>query len=133
MVQSWFDPVRRPKSRTDTPTTPNTAPPAAAAWLDNDTRASILAGDPSAMLRAMTSLAGKWMRAAGAHPSFYPLISRSDIAGCHRNPAPTDPVQRAFLAAGCDVLDLLSLSPEGLQAIHDLGFEPIAHHAERKR
>jgi len=128
MVASWFDPVRRPKSRTSTP---DTAPPTAAAWFDHD-RGEMLAGDQQAMLRAIAQLAGKWMRAAGAHPSFHPLITHSDIAGCHRTPAPTDAVQRAFLAAGCDLLDVLSLSDQGLQALHDLGFRPITQHAERQ-
>jgi len=132
MVASWFDPVRRPKSRTPFPVTPDTVP-SSATWLDDETRADIHAGDQRALLRAIGTLAGAWMRTAGTSPDCRRLVTCSETAGCLRNPTPTTPVQRAFLAAGCDVLDLLALSPEGRQAIHDLGFEPIAHHAKRKR
>jgi len=41
-----------------------------------------------------------------------------------------EPSYRAFLAVVRDLLDLLALSPEGRQVMHDLGFEPVPDDAD---
>jgi len=138
MVKDYIDPpppppdyfsTRAKKQESDT----DTHNPAAS-WLNDETRANIQADDTQAMLRAVATLASAWIRTAGTHPACWPLVTHSEIAGCLRNRAatPTDPVQRTFLAAGCDMLDLLALSPQGRQAIEQLGFKPVSQHAKAK-
>jgi len=103
-------------------------------WLGDAVKAQIRAGDTQALLRAIATLASAWMNAAGVHPAAYRSVMRSEVAGCQRKSLspPPDAAQRAFLAAGCDLLDVLALSHEGGQALRDLGFEPVPDSTERK-
>jgi len=91
------------------------------AWIGEELVAKVRMGDTQALLWAIVTLAGAWLRGSGVHPEHYQAVSRTDIAGCkhEQHSPPPDAVQRAFWAAGCDLLDLLALSPEGQKTIQD--------------
>jgi len=94
-------------------------------------------GQNQAVFLALANLAKVWMRNACVPPGIAARVTKSFLAGCvwHDIKAPEelsrpDAVQRAFLAAGCDLVETLALSPEGRQALRDLGFEPVSKDAE---
>jgi hypothetical protein len=98
-----------------------------------DTVDKVAVGDPKALMTALLCLAGHWMEQGGM-----PRFSRSFVAMTDALPKDSDRFaqrpaeQRALLAAGCDLHDLLTHSPQGRQALEDLLAKPIAHHPKGK-
>ena len=72
--------------------------------------------------KALAALAGRWFEAAGFSIAF-PCLP-SDIA-CEGAAA-----SAGFLAAAVELRDLLAQSPQGRQALRDLGFEPVPQNVE---
>ena len=78
-------------------------------------------GDTETLLALLSQLARRWVEIGGAPVQAWDILSFSDVAASDlaREPQKT-PEQRAFLAAGCDLLSLLSLAPEGRKAVRHL-------------
>jgi len=82
----------------------------------------IEAGDQQALLRGLACTAALWFQIGGSDMQF-----RSSM-GCARfaSGRPTD----AILAAACDLYDLLSLSPQGREALLHFRDKPVLEQAK---
>lgn len=71
---------------------------------------------------AVAACAARWFSAAGSHIAF---------PACPTDVAREEGSARAgFLAAAMELRDLLAQSPDGRQALRDLGFEPLLQDVE---
>ena len=100
-------------------------------WIGRELAARIANGDEPALLRGLLVLAGHWMEKGGSHMKFRDRVCMADVAG----PMPhgrqqRTPEQRAFLAVGCDLLDLVRSSPQGRKALADFLAEPVPQEAK---
>jgi len=112
------------------------------AWLGEELMADVKSGDHQAMLWAIGNLARALMDSAGFKPDDGRIATRRARLGhILRRTMPQsslgeatlelpEPVRIAFLAAGCELLEILALSPGGRKALCDFGFQPIAQDAE---
>jgi len=93
------------------------------------TAAKIAAGEQTALLTSLLFLAAHWMEQGGIPRFARDLAAMTDALpkGSTRSAE-----QRALLAAGCDLYDLLTHAPQGRQALQDLLAQPVAHDAEGK-
>lgn len=98
-----------------------------------DTASNIALGDQGALMTALLCLAAHWMEQGGI-----PRFGRSLAAMTDALPKESGRFsmrtaeQRALLAAGCDLHDLLAQSPQGRQALKDLLAKEVSYHAEGK-
>lgn len=104
---------------------PNFLSTPAAAGLGPASIAVLQSGDQAAVYRVLWLLAGSWLERGGSFLKARYAISASMIAG-------SAPTQAAFLAAGCDLYDLLAQVPQARQALLDLSAKPVAKEAERE-
>ena len=74
--------------------------------------------------KAFAQLAQDWMYRGVWCPEFGRPLAVDLVVGGGA------PEQRALLAAACDVVDLLTKSPEDRQALRDLGFQPVPEQVE---
>ncbi|CAJ49060.1 putative phage protein [Bordetella avium 197N] len=102
---------------------PNADTTPAAAGLGPASIAALQSGDQAAVYRVLWLLAGNWLERGGSFLKARHTISASMIAG-------RAPTQAAFLAAGCDLYDLLAQIPQGRQALHDLLAKPVTQEAK---
>lgn len=84
-----------------------------------------VAGSVYPLPNALALMARDWMRRAG-----YELAWRHQIQATDFVFGDESQEQRVLLAAACDVVDLLAQSPDGRQALRDLGFEPVLQNIE---
>jgi hypothetical protein len=73
----------------------------------------------------LAQCARQWMRRGGSDLRWRHLIVPSEFVG-----APADAARLALLAAGCELVDLLSESAEGRKALADLGLQPLLQQVE---
>ena len=78
-------------------------------------------GDIETLLSLLVSFSRRWVEISGVPVQAWGSMCFSDVAAndLAREPQKT-PEQRAFLAAGCDLLHLLSLTPKGREAVRHL-------------
>lgn len=74
-------------------------------------------GNREALLRCLWHLCHAWLEAGGFGVSERNFISSSKLMGVSAD-------CRATVAAGCDLYDLLWSTPQGRQALLDLGQKP---------
>lgn len=86
------------------------------------TLADVRVGDAQILVRATAALAALWFEQAGQHISV-PVLA-TEVASREGTAA------AGILAAAIDLRDLLAQSPDGRQALSDLGFQPILQHVE---
>lgn len=87
-------------------------------WIGSALAPLIASGDEAALLRGLLVLAGHWMEKGGSHMRFRDRVCMVDVAGpMPRGRQQRTPEQRAFLAAGCDLFDLVTSSPQGRAAL----------------
>lgn len=79
---------------------------------------SLASGDTDALLRCLWFLARKWFSSGGSMLPARDAISMTKLVE-------RSPEQRAFLAAGCDLYDVLISSPQGREALLNLGLQPV--------
>ena len=84
-----------------------------------------VAGSVHPLPMALALMAQGWMRRAGWDISVRYQIQATDLVRDDGKSA-----NHALLAAACDVVDLLAQSPDGRQALRDLGLEPVFEHIE---
>jgi len=75
--------------------------------------------------KQVARLAERWMRQCGMTLQMRDRLRMVDAAVGR---ADMTPEQRGLLAAACDLYDMLAATPEGRQALLDLGFEPLPQH-----
>ncbi len=95
-------------------------------WMGLRTAKGIAEGDNEILLRGLLFLARHWMALGGVPFLRRDMVSLSEIV--LTNPAELQPKtaeQRTFLAAGCDLYDVLTHSPQGREALLHLGLEPV--------
>ena len=98
-----------------------------------DTVDKIATGNQEALMTALLCLAAHWMEQGGLPRFGRSLAAMTDALPKESNRfAQRSAEQRSLLAAGCDLHDLLTHSPQGRQALEDLLAKPIAHHPESK-
>ena len=85
---------------------------------------SVRAGDQSALMHALLALANHWFGAAGSHLSF--PVPAAEVA--RRG----DSSAAGLLAAAVDLRALLGATPQGREALRDLGFERLLEDFERE-
>lgn len=73
-------------------------------------------------MRDIANLAKAWMERCGFPLSFRHRLAALDVAVGSRE---STEGERTLLAAACDLIDMLSATPEGRQALRDLGFDPL--------
>ncbi|RZS80627.1 hypothetical protein EV675_3239 [Pigmentiphaga kullae] len=89
-------------------------------WIGSALAPLIASGDEAALLRGLLVLAGHWMEKGGSHMKFRDRVCMADVAGpMPRGRQQRTPEQRAFLAAGCDLFDLVTSSPQGRAAFEN--------------
>lgn len=94
--------------------------------LTTDQIQALEAGDIGTLIMSLACFARHWLKISGFPIQALNAISFSDIAANNNsNPINTTPEQRAFLAAGCDLIKLLNLTPQGRQAILHLFGQPV--------
>ncbi len=86
-----------------------------------------VAGSVHPLPMALALMARGWFHRAGWDIAWRHQIQATDLV--HDDGKSAD---YALLAAACDVVDLLCQSPDGRQALRDLGFEPVLQHVEGK-
>lgn len=84
-----------------------------------------VAGTVHPLPMALALMARGWMCRAGWDISWRYKIRATDLVQDDGKNA-----ECALLAAACDVVDLLAQSPDGRQALRDLGLEPVLQHVE---
>lgn len=89
--------------------------------------ARIAAGEEAALLQALLAYARSWVESAGSRLEHREAISCVHVAADLRPKysAGSTPEQRALLAAGCDLFDLLAATPQGRKAIADFLGNPV--------
>jgi hypothetical protein len=87
---------------------------------------ALQSGDDAAVYRVLWLLAGSWLERGGSFLQARQAVSASKIAA-------SEPAKAAFLAAGCDLHDLLAQVPQARQALLDLGAKPVTKNAESER
>lgn len=85
---------------------------------------AVARGDSQAFAVAAAALAAFWFSRAGS--SIKLPGAAADVA--HK--AAENGPQAGLLAAAIDLRALLAQSPQGRQALRDLGFEPVLEHVE---
>lgn len=70
-------------------------------------------GGTGHLLQLLWMLAGQWLERGGSDLHFRSAVSASQIAG-------SESAKAAFLAAGCDLYDLLAQVPEARDALGNL-------------
>lgn len=86
-----------------------------------------VAGSTPPLPAALALMARDWMQRGGWDIAWRHRVQATDLV---TGDAPTP--ERVLLAAACDLVDLLAESPDGRQALRDLGFEPILQDFEGK-
>lgn len=84
-------------------------------------------GSDVSLPKAAAQMAHGWMQKAG-----WDLLFRYSIQSTDLVVGSGSPQERVLLAAACDLVDLLAQSPEGRQALRDLGLEPVLENFEGK-
>lgn len=86
--------------------------------LGSTLRTNLAAGDQAALLSALAGLASHWLRESGVPHSISdpPLATAAHLL--------SDPARGALLSAGLDLLNILSLSPQGREAVENFGRRP---------
>lgn len=78
--------------------------------------------------KELARLASRWMHISGASLKMRDRLHMVDSAVR----ADTSPEQRTLMAAACDLADLLATTPEGRNALDDLGFKPLTQDGKGK-
>jgi len=100
-------------------------------WVGVALSQEVASGDPAALRRALLLLAKHWMEKGEASIRARDGVSMSDVSGPTPLGSPKRTAeQRAFLAAGCDLYDLVTSSAEGRKALADLGLQPLSQQRE---
>lgn len=86
-----------------------------------------VAGSVQPLPMALALMARGWFCRAGWDIAWRYKIQATDLV--HDDGKSAD---YALLAAACDVVDLLCQSPDGRQALRDLGLEPVLENFEGK-
>lgn len=90
-------------------------------------------GDLEFLVAVLTRFAESWMEISGCPAQAWASVAHTDVAADRINAFnSTTPEQRAFLAAGCDLLGLLTLTPQGREAFNNLISDPLSQDAKRK-
>lgn len=84
-----------------------------------------VAGSVHPLPLALALMAQGWMLRAGVDISWRYKIQATDLVHDDGKSA-----NHALLAAACDVVDLLAQSPDGRQALRELGLDPLLQRAE---
>lgn len=79
-------------------------------------------GDTTALLRALAALVSQWKHVGGHAPGA--RLGGAEIAAFGASPL------GGVMAAALDLQQLLAKSPQGRQALRDLGLEPVLQHVE---
>lgn len=87
-----------------------------------------IAGSVHPLPMALALMALGWMLRSGVDISWHYRIRATDLV---REDGKSG--DHLLLSAACDVVDLLAQSPEGRQALRDLGLEPVLQHVEGER
>lgn len=90
---------------------------------DSATTKAIGSGDVDALVRALARLAIGWIRFGGVpgrNIALTDVVANDPASSVQRSPE-----QRALLAAGCDLYDLLAETPQGREALLQLGAKPV--------
>ncbi|MEH3087694.1 MAG: hypothetical protein PGN26_14435 [Xylophilus ampelinus] len=85
----------------------------------------LMDGDQVELLRLLLLLSRRWMQAAGPLLQWRQRMAMTDALASEWNSRPRTTEQRALLAAGCDLFDLVASTPQGWQALLDLGFDVV--------
>lgn len=94
-------------------------------------QAQLESGDLDFLVTVLTYFAKHWVEVSGYPAQAWFLTSFTNIAANNASATKgTTPEQRAFLAAGCDLLDLLALTPQGRKAISHFIGEPLSQEVE---
>ena len=88
-------------------------------WLGPEILRALLAGEEGALPRAIAMYARHCLKKASG-------VAACSYARCEFVSPERTPEQRALLAIGLDLVELLRASPEGLKALQDLRLEPVA-------
>ncbi len=101
------------------------------AALSSKTIAQIEQGDADTLISGIACLAAYWMQLGGYRLADRKEVGMTRAAAGHPDDDPqSTPEQRALLAAGCDLYDMLALHPQGRQALRKLGAEPFPEDSE---
>jgi hypothetical protein len=84
--------------------------------------AAVQAGEQGALAVAVAACAARWFSMADSHIAFQHHASH--VAREAGSP------KAGLLAAAMDLRELLAQSPDGRQALRDLGFEPVLQDVE---
>lgn len=76
-------------------------------------------GGTDRLLQLLWMLAGQWLERGGSDLHFRNAVSASQIAG-------SESAKAAFLAAGCDLYDLLAQVPQAREALLGLSGEQLS-------
>lgn len=107
-------------------------PAGSIAGMGPDTIEALRSEDPQGLARALVFLAQTWIGIGGSHIRARHAISATAFAtGGIGDRQQKTPEQRAFLAAGCDLYDVLAASPLGHKALSDLILQPVAKDTDR--
>jgi len=82
-------------------------------------------GEIDRLLQMLWLLAGQWLKQGGGDLLFRNAVSSSQIAG-------SESAKAAFLAAGCDLYDLLAQVPQAREALLCLSTERISTRSKRE-
>lgn len=83
------------------------------AGMSPETICALRDGEIDRLLQMLWLLAGQWLKQGGGDLLFRNAVSASRIAG-------SESAKAAFLAAGCDLYDLLAQVPEARDALWNL-------------
>lgn len=90
-------------------------------------------GDTNTLIMILTCFAKSWVEISGYSAQTWESISLTNAAASSNSTLiKTTPEQRAFLAAGCDLFALLSLTPQGREALSHLFSQPFTQQAKCK-
>ncbi|MFY3134238.1 hypothetical protein ACOTF1_24650 [Achromobacter ruhlandii] len=82
-------------------------------------------GGTDRLFQLLWMLAGQWLERGGSDLHFRSAVSASQIAG-------SESAKAAFLAAGCDLYDLLAQVPQAREALLCLSTERISSRSKRE-
>lgn len=89
--------------------------------------ASLCSGSPHSLADRLANAAERWARACGMSLRNRKNVAMTDAAIREQKMTAE---QRVLLAVACDLCDILAATPDGRQALADLGLEPFSQDRE---